>query len=299
MLELDTDLKGRLRTGESLAGYTSWKVGGLAEMLYRPYDIQDLQLLLKCLPQNLPLFWLGLGSNILVRDGGIPGLVIETRGGIKQFSMLDDVTIRAEAGVPCATAARFCAKQGLVDSEFFAGIPGTVGGALAMNAGAFGGETWDHVVNVETINRQGDIKVRTPEEYQIAYRSVSGPKNEWFVAGTFRFTKGDPDKAKKLIDDLLKERAQKQPTGIPSCGSVFRNPPGDHAARLIDAAGLKGLRCGGAVVSTKHANFIINENNASASDIESLILDVAEAVKQKHNVSLEPEVCIVGKKIRS
>jgi UDP-N-acetylmuramate dehydrogenase len=201
-----------------------------------------------------------------------------------------------DAGVPCAKLAKQCAKWNLGPAEFFAGIPGTLGGALAMNAGAFGGETWRHVVEVETINHRGEVQRRKTSDYQIAYRHVRGPQNEWFMGAQLTFaTRGDSlESGEAEIRALLKRRKETQPIGEPSCGSVFTNPPGHHAAKLIEGAGLKGYRIGGAVVSTKHANFIINEGDATASDIEQLIHHVKAVVLEKFQVELQPEVRVVG-----
>jgi len=181
----------------------------------------------------------------------------------------------------------------LTGCEFFAGIPGTVGGALAMNAGAHGGETWERVESVRTIDRNGEIHQRAPAEYSVSYRSVTGPANEWFLEGTFRF---DPEVVPSMdtLKTMLERRKTTQPLGLPSCGSVFRNPPGDFSARLIEACGLKGHRIGGAEVSTKHANFIINRDDASATDIEELIEHVRQTVLDEHGVELQHEVRIVG-----
>src|SRR5262249_51363830 len=213
--------------------------------------------------------WIGLGSNLLVRDGGIRGVVVETHGIFDTLERVDATHVRAGAGVACAKVAKQCIKWGLGPAEFFAGIPGTVGGALAMNAGAFGGETWRHVVSVTTIDRAGNEHSRPASDYQVAYRSVVGPRDEWFLDGLFTFE----ERVGVSQDDiraLLNRRKETQPIGELSCGSVFTNPPGDHAARLIDTSGLKGYRIGGARVSEKHANFIINDGTAKASDIESL-----------------------------
>jgi UDP-N-acetylmuramate dehydrogenase len=289
------EFRGQLREYESLARYTSWRVGGVAKRLYKPIDINDLVVFLQSLPENEEVIWLGLGSNVLIRDGGISGTVIFTLGALGNIQLTEDGTqVRAEAGVTCAKLAKFCAKQGFADSSFFAGIPGTVGGALMMNAGAFGGATWEHVVAVETIDRKGKLRIRTPADYQIQYREIKAPCGEWFVAGYFSFQRGDPTKLQTEIKELLHKRSNAQPIGVLSCGSVFRNPSGDFAARLIDKSGLKGTKMGGAWVSEKHANFIINGGTASAEDIESLIEMVAERVEVLHNVRLIPEVHIIG-----
>jgi len=286
--------RGELRINEPMSEHTSWRAGGTARRFYKPADLDDLcDFLLEMVPQE-PLLWLGLGSNLLVRDGGFPGTVIFTHGALNDLEWLDDVTLRAGAGVTCAKVARVTAKQGLTGAEFLAGIPGTIGGALAMNAGAFGGETWDMVSAVETIDQAGHLHKRSPEEFRIGYRSVDGVSDEWFVAAQLLLEFGDVDMAQSDIRELLAKRGATQPTSQYSCGSVFRNPPGDHAARLIESAGLKGKILGGAQVSEKHANFIINTGNASASDIETLLHQVQGCVEQLYDVRLEPEVRIVG-----
>jgi UDP-N-acetylmuramate dehydrogenase len=284
---------GELRRNESMARHTSWRVGGPADRYYVPASIEDLGQFVAGLSEDETIHWVGLGSNLLVRDGGVRGTVIATHGVLSSLERLDDGHVRAEAGVPCAKLARRCVRWGLGSAEFFAGIPGTVGGALAMNAGAFGGETWRHVTSVETMDRRGEVHRRGPREYQVGYRSVIGPEDEWFLAARFVF---QPDVGATTDDirALLARRKATQPIGLPSCGSVFRNPPGDHAARLIESAGLKGHRIGGARVSDKHANFIISSDEALAADIEQLIEFVRDTVEEVHGVRLHPEVRIIG-----
>ncbi|MFT3742338.1 MAG: UDP-N-acetylmuramate dehydrogenase [Gammaproteobacteria bacterium] len=296
MINLSETLRGQLSHNEPLGPYTSWHVGGRAKQFYKPADLADLAQFLAQLPPNEPMVWLGLGSNVLIRDGGIAGTVIMTQGGIQALTALDPLTIRAEAGVTCAKLAKFCAKQQLVEAEFFAGIPGTVGGALAMNAGAYGGETWRHVQSVETIDRYGKIHSRSKADFHIAYREVKGPPDEWFVAGIFQFPTGDAESANQKIRTLLRQRSQTQPIGEFSCGSVFRNPPEGFVGQLIESCGLKGHKIGGAWVSTKHANFIINGGEATAADIENLILTVQATVKEKTGVSIMPECHFLGEK---
>ncbi len=288
------NLKGELQENLKLSEWTTWRVGGLAKRCYFPVDKNDLATFLKTCAQNEPLLWLGLGSNTLIRDKGIQGTVIITQGRLKELAELDNNIIRAEAGVSCAQVARFSARAGYEHGEFLAGIPGTIGGALAMNAGCFGRQTWEQVVAVEVIDRQGHIRLRTPEEYQITYREVIRPAEEWFVAAHFQFVRGDKNKALATIKELLDKRANSQPTGKACCGSVFRNPPGDFSGRLIEASGLKGFRIGGAEVSPKHANFIINTGTATARDIELLMAHVQAEVLRLQGVQLQPEVHIVG-----
>lgn len=287
-------LRGTLRLNEPMAEHTTWRVGGPAQYYYEPADCDDLCAMLAALPEGTPLFWLGLGSNLLVRDGGIRGVVVACFGGLNAMERTADLNVRVEAGVACAKVARFCGRQGLVGAEFLAGIPGTMGGALAMNAGAFGGETWPLVVEVETVDGAGVRRTRTPTEYQVGYRSVRGPEQEWFLSATLRLVQGDSEQAMADIRALLAKRSASQPTQLPNAGSTFRNPPGDYAARLIESCGLKGHQIGGACVSEKHANFIINCGSASAADIETLITYVADTVKQQTDVALVREVHIVG-----
>ena len=289
-------MRGRLLKNVSLAEYTSWRVGGPAETLYIPSDINDLSIFLQQLPQDIPLLWLGLGSNVLIRDRGIEGVVIITQGALHTISQLDTEIIRAEAGVACGQLARYTARLGLTGIEFMAGIPGTVGGALAMNAGCWGGETWQTVSQVETINRSGQRQLRPAADYQAAYRHVTGPQEEWFIAGHFKLAPGEKARSLTEIHELLEKRSASQPTGLPSCGSVFRNPKPDYAARLIEQCCLKGTRIGDAIVSEKHANFIINQGKATAADIEALIAKIIDTVFEQHGVRLMTEVCIIGKK---
>lgn len=290
----DVQLQGVLEKDAPLSRYTSWRVGGSVDQLYRPKNVEDLRMFLSSLSKDEPLIWLGLGSNTLVRDGGFRGTAIITQGCLNEYVLLDDSHIKAQAGVACGQLARFCARNGLVGLEFFAGIPGTVGGALRMNAGAYGGETWSFVESVETVSRDGTLHRCTPSEYDIAYRHVASPREEWFLSGTFLLKSGDADAAKQYIRDMLQKRNASQPTNLPNGGSVFRNPPGDHAARLIEACGLKGYRIGGASISEKHANFIVNDQSAKASDIEALIELMIETVKQQFGIQLQPEVHVVG-----
>lgn len=289
-----TGARGRILLNEPLARYTTWRVGGPADCLYRPEDLTDLAHYLVVLPAGEPLFWLGLGSNLLVRDGGIRGTVVNTRGKLSVQRRLEPDLVYVECGTQCAQVARFCSAEGLTGGEFLAGIPGTMGGALAMNAGAFGGETWNLVRRVHTVNRQGEVRARPAGDYQVGYRTVVAPAGEWFVAAELELKQGEVETGRERIRELLARRAQTQPLNRPSCGSVFRNPPGDYAARLIDVCGLKGCCMGGAVVSEKHANFIINKGDATAADIEMLILHVKKKVLEEHGVELVPEVRIVG-----
>lgn len=285
---------GKLLHNEPLARYTSWRTGGAADRLYVPASLEDLQQFLSGLPAGEPVYFIGLGSNLLVRDGGVRGTVILMHGALSALN-LDHGMVYAEAGVTSAKLAKFAARQHLHGAEFMAGIPGTVGGALAMNAGCHGGETWEIVERVLTIDRAGEVHERNHQAFSTAYRHVDMPvADEWFVAAWFRLADGDATEAEAKIKQLLARRLATQPLNLPNAGSVFRNPPGDHAARLIEACGLKGYRLGGAEVSEKHANFIVNQGEATATDIEQLILHVQALVKQQQGVTLHPEVRVIG-----
>jgi UDP-N-acetylmuramate dehydrogenase len=289
-------LKGTLLKNEPLAKYTSWRVGGPAKQMYIPEDKADLIDFIAALPEGEPLYWIGLGSNVLVSDKGITGTVINTRSRLKDMRLIDSGRVYVEAGVPCAHVARFCSDLGLTGAEFLAGIPGTMGGALKMNAGAFGGETWTIVDTVEMVNAHAEVKVRDKQSFEIAYRSVIGLENEWFLSAELQLVKGDSLSSQQQIKALLEKRNASQPTNKPTCGSVFKNPPGDYAARLIEACGLKGCQVGGAVVSEKHANFIVNLGNATAVDIETLIAHIQGRVQAEYGIDLQTEVCRIGEK---
>ena len=288
-------VRGRLERDVTLAPLTSWRVGGPADWLFEPEDADDLAYFLAAIPDSLPRMVLGLGSNVLIRDGGIEGAVIHLAGTLNQRLRVDPERVELGAGLACAQAARFCANAGLTGAEFLAGIPGTVGGALAMNAGAWGGEIWPLVDWVETMDGHGLRRVRTPVDFTVGYRQARGADGELFLRTVLHLQPGDPSAAKERIQGLLRERAERQPLGLPSCGSVFRNPEGGHAAALIEQAGLKGLRHGAAEISRKHANFITHDGSATAADIEWLIAAAQQAVQAKFGIRLEPEVRILGR----
>jgi len=312
--------RGRLRFDEPMAAHTSWRVGGPADRYFEPADRADLLEFIGALPVDEPVLWLGLGSNLLVRDGGFRGTVIALHGAVEQFELEQTSTfaqahpksdqkspqglsghlnnqariVFAEAGTHCARLAKFAERQQLAGLGFMAGIPGTVGGALAMNAGAWGGETWNVVSEVEVVLRDGSTHWLTPAAFEIGYRSVTPPSQFLgFLAARFRLTPDDGSHAQATRNSLAKRKAT-QPVGRPSAGSTFRNPPGDHAARLIEVSGLKGFRIGGASVSSLHANFILTEALARAADVETLIEHIRATVKQNSGVDLHPEIKIVG-----
>lgn len=294
------ELRGELRLAEPMSRHTSWRTGGAAQRSYVPADLEDLAQFLKSLPPHEPVHFVGLGSNLLVRDGGVRGTVVLLHGALNRIELRGGGLIYAEAGVASPKLARFAANHDLAGAEFLAGIPGTVGGALAMNAGCYGAQTWEIVAEVLTLDRAGRLHRRLPQDFVIGYRHVA-PKGqdgeEWFAAAWFRLPLGDGSAAREKIRELLKRRVASQPLDLPNAGSVFRNPPGDHAARLIEVSGLKGLRIGGAQVSEKHANFIVNAGGATAAEIEALIEKVRETVRIKQGVELVPEVRIIGEKL--
>jgi len=301
-MAVENQLRGQLKRREPMARHVSWRAGGVADRAYVPVDRDDLAGFLKTLPAQEPVYFVGLGSNLLVRDGGLRGTVVFTHWALRDVRVVATnnmgAEIYAEAGVASPKVARFAALHGCEGAEFLAGIPGTVGGALAMNAGCYGGETWDLVTHVTTIDRSGVLHERDAAEFQIGYRSVRGAENEWFVAVLFcvprRNDKNSSEKSRNKIKELLSRRIASQPLQQPNAGSVFRNPPNDYAARLIEACGLKGRRIGGAEISRKHSNFIVNTGGASAADIEALIELARDAVRDRFGIALEQEVRIVG-----
>lgn len=304
-------LRGHFLYNEPMKKHVSWRAGGVAKRVYIPADLEDLTWLVRSVPLSEDIHVVGLGSNLLVRDGGVSGVVILLHGVLSKVTIesrthglpaeppdAETSLVYAQAGVASPKLARFAASHDLVGGEFWAGIPGTVGGAIAMNAGCYGGETWDKLAQVQTLNRQGELNERLPDEYVTGYRHVAlkRAEQEWFIGGWFRLAHGDGVASRETIKALLKQRIASQPLNFPNAGSVFRNPPGDHAARLIEHCGLKGVRIGGAQVSEKHANFIVNTGNATATDIERLIEHVENSVEARTNVRLMREVRIIGER---
>ena len=283
-----------------MARHVSWRAGGPAARLYAPADLDDLAGFLRQLPPAEPLLFVGLGSNLLVRDGGFAGTVVLTHAAGRHPELIAG-QLYADAGVASPKVARFAARHDLAGAEFLAGVPGTVGGALAMNAGCYGGETWEIVARAVTIDRRGALRTRTRDEFDTGYRHCAlrgGARlgdDEWFAGAWFALRKGDGAASRARITELLEKRIASQPLSLPNAGSVFRNPPGDHAARLIESCGLKGLERGGARISEKHANFIVNpKGRARAADIEWLIAQARDSVRARTGVELHAEVRIVG-----
>ena len=296
--DLNLPLRGELKRNEPMARHVSWRAGGVAKQFYKPADLADLQAFLPGLRPGEEILFVGLGSNLLVRDGGFDGTVVLTTPTLSGLALdpADDNAVVAGAGVASPHVAKFAAKQHLAGAEWLAGVPGTVGGALAMNAGCYGTEAWDQVERCTTIDRGGRLHQRSKADFEIGYRHVVAmpARDEWFVSARFRFAPGEASTAQARIKDLLAKRMASQPLDKPNAGSTFRNPPGDHAARLIESCGLKGFAVGGAQVSMKHANFIINTGSASAADIEALITHMQKTVRDDTGIELVREVKIVG-----
>ena len=295
--EFARDLEGHLLVDEPMSKHTSWRTGGTAEYFYTPSNRDDLVRLLKRLPGHMQVHWVGLGSNLLVRDGGLSGMVIRTSKGLDQISVIQDEMVYAESGVSCARVARVASRNYLTGVEFLSGVPGSFGGALAMNAGAFGGETWDWVDSIDCVDRKGNICTIDAKDVSYGYRHVDLPPDSWILSGVVALeAAGENFHGRDKIKSLLEKRASSQPVQSANAGSVFRNPEGDFAARLIEEAGLKGKSCGDAVVSDVHANFIVNRGKATSADIEELIVQIRESVKQKSGITLDLEVRIMGER---
>ncbi|PWT76290.1 MAG: UDP-N-acetylenolpyruvoylglucosamine reductase [Proteobacteria bacterium] len=329
MAELDRiaqhGLRGEFRHNEPMSKHVSWRAGGTADRAYFPRDLEDLARFVRTIPRDEPVYFVGLGSNLLVRDGGLRGTVVFTHPAVSALRIEAQAAsvpalIYAECGVASPKVARFAANHDLRGAEFLAGIPGTIGGALVMNAGCFGSETWDVIDSVVCLRRGGDLVTRRPSEFTVAYRHVelrtdsdatpnalnataehtmqlSPHRDEWFAGARLRFYPGDGAEARRVIRGLLQRRIDTQPLNQPNAGSVFRNPSGEFAARLIESCGMKGLTIGGAVVSPKHANFIVNAGAATAADIERLIERIRQTVWDRCGVQLEPEVRIIGERV--
>lgn len=273
---------------ESMSKYCSLKAGGKASKVFTPNNITQLLEQLKVNENNIE--FIGLGSNLLINENGFDGTIIRTKM-LKNISIKNNI-ITAESGITLAKLYKFANANSKYGAEFLYSIPGTVGGALAMNAGAFGAETWQYVKSVKTIDKKGNIKKRMPTDFDISYRRVEAKnKNEFFLSADFNFNQ-KKEKASNA-KELMSKRNYYQPTGLPSCGSVFKNPKNNFAAKLIESCDLKGFCIGGACISKKHANFIINANSASAKNIQDLIKHIQKIVQQEHNILLEPELIII------
>ena len=276
-----------IKLNEPMSKHCSLRSGGMTSEFFLPKDINELSLFLK---SNVkPILLVGLGSNLLVRDRGFNGVTIHTKN-LKELNITNKY-IESGAGTSLAKLSRFAQANLKYGAEFLSAIPGSVGGALAMNAGAFGSEVWQYVVSVQTMSLSGELQERFPNDYEINYRSVKHIfSDEFFISARFDFNLNKPN---DNVRELLDKRNSSQPIGLPSCGSVFKNPKDNYAAKLIESSGLKGFCIGGACVSEKHANYIINQNNATALDIENLIIHIQNTIKTLHNVELETEIIII------
>ena len=276
-----------IKFNEPMSKHCSLRSGGMTSEFFLPEDVNELSLFLK---SNVkPILLVGLGSNLLVRDRGFNGVTIHTKN-LKELNITNKY-IESGAGTSLAKLSRFAQANLKYGAEFLSAIPGSVGGALAMNAGAFGSEVWQYVVSVQTMSLSGELQERFPNDYEINYRSVKHRfSDEFFIGARFDFNLNKPN---DNVRELLDKRNSSQPIGLPSCGSVFKNPKDNYAAKLIESSGLKGFCIGGACVSEKHANYIINQNNATALDIENLIIHIQNTIKTLHNVELETEIIII------
>ena len=276
-----------LKINEPMSKHCSLRSGGETSEFFQPLDILELSKFLQ--NNSKPILMVGLGSNLLVRDKGFDGVTIHTKN-LKELNISDNF-IESGAGTSLAKLSRFALANFKYGAEFLSAIPGSVGGALAMNAGAFGSEIWQYVVSVKTMSHSGEIKDRKPNDFEIAYRStIHKNSNEFFVSAVFNFNLKEQNDD---VSELLKKRNSTQPIGLPSCGSVFKNPKNHFAAKLIESSGLKGYCIGGACVSDKHANYIINQDNATAQDIENLIAHIQDVIKQQFDIELETEIIII------
>jgi UDP-N-acetylmuramate dehydrogenase len=288
------DLRGKLKPGAMLADLTWFRVGGPAEILYSPADEADLVYFLKTIPQEIPVTVIGLGSNLLVRDGGIEGVVIRLGKGFGEVKVEQGHRLRVGAAVPDVKIARAAADAGISGLSFYRGIPGCVGGALRMNGGAHGKETKEVVIEVRAVDREGNIHVLPVEELHYTYRHCGAPEDCIFTEALFQGEAGDPAKILAEMDDIAAYRESAQPIKSRTGGSTFKNPPGKKAWQLIDAAGCRGLRIGDAHVSEMHCNFLINDGHARGVEIEELGETVRARVKETSGVDLEWEIKRLG-----
>ena len=276
---------------------TAYQVGGKAEAVCFPGELPELsRIIFYLLREGIPYFVVGKGSNLLVSDGGIKGAVIVLKDKLASVEIVEteDASILAGGGLTIAGLLAYCNRNGLSGLEFLAGIPGTLGGAVFMNAGAFGQETGNLVYEVLTIGSDGETSVLNREDMRFSYRASSVPKGTVIYGAKLRLQRGDKDRIAGMIAGNLKKRKETQPLDYPSAGSVFKNPPGDYAGRLIEKAGLKGTKIGGAMISPRHGNFIVNTGGANACDILALINLARDRVKEEMGIDLEPEIVILG-----
>ena len=287
------DVRGRLLANQPLAELTWFRVGGPAQLLFMPEDEADLAYVLANLSSDVAVTVVGLGSNLIVRDGGVPGIVIRLGRGFSDIA-IDGTRLTAGAAVPDVKVARAAAEAGVAGLSFLRGIPGGIGGALRMNGGAYGRETKDALVEARAVDRGGRIHVVSNAEMHYTYRHCAVPDDYIFTRATFAGTRGDPASIAAEMDKITESREATQPIKSRTGGSTFKNPPGQKAWQLIDAAGCRGLRVGGAQVSEMHCNFLINTGEASAADIETLGETVRRRVKENSGIALEWEIKRIG-----
>jgi UDP-N-acetylmuramate dehydrogenase len=288
------ELRGKLMQGIALADYTWFRVGGPAEVLYTPADEEDLAYFMKNTPAEVPVAVIGLGSNLLVRDGGIAGVVIRLGRGFGDIQIEGESRLRSGAAVPDVKVARAAAEARISGLSFYRGIPGCVGGALRMNGGAHGRETCEVVVEARAVDRQGNLHVLPVAELHYVYRHCGAPEDFVFTEALFQGQPGEPDKILAEMDEIAAYREEVQPIKSRTGGSTFKNPPGNKAWKLIDVAGCRGLRVGGAHVSEMHCNFLINEGTATGADLEELGETVRARVKATSGIELEWEIKRLG-----
>lgn len=286
-------VRGRISRDVPLGGLTWFRVGGPAEVLFRPADAEDLAQFLVCLPEEVPVTVIGVGSNLLVRDGGVPGVVIRLAGSFAGLAV-EDMTITAGAAALDLTVAMTALESGIAGLEFLSGVPGTIGGALRMNAGAFGGEMKDVTVAAEAMDRRGVIHHLTLDDLGLGYRQCAVPEDWIFTRAVLRGGAGDKDAIARRMAEIREAREASQPTRTRTGGSTFANPEGHKAWQLIDRAGCRGLRLGGAQVSEKHCNFLINTGTATAADIEDLGEEVRRRVLETSGIELRWEIRRIG-----
>ena len=289
-------LRGRLAADADMGRHCSWRAGGRAQLLYVAADLEDACEFLARGDYPRPLTMLGLGSNLLVRDGGVSGTLLKLAPAAGRIEMLSRTRLQVQAGAACPKLARQAIAAGLAGCEFLAGIPGSVGGALAMNAGCYGSTIWQSVMSVDVLSEAGRLASLAPADFEVGYRRVArgGGGQMLFAAAELEFVADEDGRARQRMEEMLARRARSQPIGTANAGSVFTNPPGASAGRLLAEAGMRGVSVGGARVSRRHANFIVNENDASAADIETLIGMMQEAVFDSSDIRLYPEVRIIG-----
>ena len=289
------DLRGRLMPNQSLAELTWFRVGGPAQVLFMPEDETDLVYFLGALPADIPVTVIGLGSNLIVRDGGVPGVVVRLGRGLSEVKVEAGGRVRAGAAVPDVKVSRTAQEAALAGLAFFRGIPGAVGGALRMNGGAYGRETKDALIEARGVDRQGRLRVFGNGDMHYSYRHCGAPEDVIFTEALFQGAPGDPVAIAAEMEKITESREATQPIKSRTGGSTFKNPPGAKAWQLIDAAGCRGLKVGGAQVSEMHCNFLINLGGASASDIETLGETVRRRVQEKSGVELEWEIKRIGR----